>query len=80
MSVKKYKYCIGYKNEEKVKLSYIILPKMSERARHFDKTRCMSFSQKMMNYQKNIKNSGKKAAIVLNRSLIVNQYTMSKIL
>ena len=44
MSVKKYKYCIGYKNEEKVKLSYIILPKMSERARHFDKTRCMSFS------------------------------------
>lgn len=43
MSVKKYKYCIGYKNEEKVKLSYIILPKMSECARHFDETRCMSF-------------------------------------
>ena len=43
MSVKKYKYCIGYKNEEKVKLSYIILPKMNGCARHFDETRCMSF-------------------------------------
>ena len=43
MSLKKYKYFIGNKNEEKVKPSCVILPKMSECARHFDKTKCMSF-------------------------------------
>ena len=54
------KYFIDYKESYKITPICIILPKIRGRTRKFDKTICMSFSQKVIKSYKNIIKSGTK--------------------
>ena len=73
------KYFTNYKESYKITPMCIILPKIRGRTRKFDKTVCISFSQKILKSYRNTIKCGIKSAIVLKKNLIGNLLKAKKI-
>ena len=70
-----FKYLAGYKDNEKVTLLHIILPKMTAHTKTFDETEYMSFLIKNDELLKNTIKSGIKS-VIASKDLIVSQHIM----